>query len=112
MNCDSEMLPDKETLVMGGELTIKRAGALCVDLQNALKKVQHIELAVEAVKEVDLTFLQLLCSAHRTAVNMGKTLAFRGMIPDILKKSAEDNGYARPHGCVLDSTNTCLWMMK
>jgi len=100
------------TLVMEGNLTIQQAGAVREELQSALKKGQHIELDMEAVKAADLAFLQLLCSAHRTSVNMGKTLAFKGEIPAVFRKSVEDNGYARPHGCVLDVNKTCLWIMK
>jgi anti-anti-sigma regulatory factor len=112
MNFNAEETMANVTLVLEGNLTIQQASAVKEELQIALKKGQHIELDMEAVKAADLAFLQLLCSAHRTSVSMGKTLAFKGEIPAALKKSVEDNGYAHPHGCVFDVNKTCLWMMK
>ena len=103
---------DTITLVLEGNLTIVRASDAKVELQEALKNAQHIELDIESAREVDLAFLQLLCSAHRTSINMDKTLVFQSAIPEIFKKSVEDNGYARHTGCALDCNNTCLWMMK
>ncbi len=112
MNQISEKSADKITLVMDGNLTIGQTGSTKAQLQDALKNAQHVELDITAASEVDLAFLQLLCSAHRTSVNMNKTLAFQGKIPDAFKKSVEDNGYARPTGCAFDCKKTCLWMMK
>jgi anti-anti-sigma regulatory factor len=112
MNVNAEKQIANVTLVLEGDLTIQKASAAREELQIALKKVEHIELDMEAAKAVDLAFLQLLCSAHRTSLNMGKTLAFKGTVPPMLKKSVQDNGYARQHGCVLDVNKTCLWMMK
>ena len=112
MNQSSGIPENKITLVMEGNLTIGRASAVREELQIALKKGQHIELDIEAAREVDLAFLQLLCSAHRTSMNMDKTMAFKGTVPEIFKKSIEDNGYARPYGCERDFNKTCLWMMK
>lgn len=112
MNMDNGTSKDKTTLVMTGELTIRQAGAARDELQDALKNTQCVELDVKAATEVDLAFLQLLCSAHRTSMNMNKTLMFKGTIPTVLKKSIEDNGYARTSGCVLNSNYTCLWQMK
>ena len=108
----SESPADKITFVLEGNLTIGRASDARVELQEALKNAQHIELDIEAAREVDLAFLQLLCSAHRTSMNRDKTMVFKGTVPEIFKKSIEDNGYARPSGCALDFNKTCLWMMK
>lgn len=112
MNIDNGTSENKTTLVMTGELTIRQASAAKDELQDALKKAQHVELDVGAATEVDLAFLQLLCSAHRTSMNLNKTLMFKGAIPAVLKKSIEDNGYARTSGCVLNSSHACLWQMK
>jgi len=112
MNQNSGNTGDTITLVMAGNLTIGRASDARVELQEALENAKHIDLDIEAAGEVDLAFLQLLCSAHRTSVSMDKTLVFRGVIPEMFKKSVEDNGYARLTGCALDCNKTCLWMMK
>ncbi len=112
MNQDSGTYEDTITLAMEGTLTIGRASDARVELQDALNNAQHIELDIEEAREADLAFLQLLCSAHRTAITMNKTLVLQGTIPEMFKKSVEDNGYARHTGCALDCNKTCLWMMK
>lgn len=104
--------PNKTTLVLNGNLTISRARATRDELHKALKNTQHVELDVESAEEVDLSFLQLLCSAHRTSLSLNKTLLIKGTIPEVFNKSIEDNGFMRQRGCLLDSTNTCLWIMK
>ncbi len=104
--------PNKTTLVMNGHLTISQACAAKDELHKALKKVQHLELDMESAEEIDLSFLQLLCSAHRTSINLRKTLTFKGTLPEAFKKSLKDNGFMRQRGCAADSTNTCLWIMK
>jgi ABC-type transporter Mla MlaB component len=112
MNFDLGTSQEKKTLVLKGNLTIEKAAATKVMLQDALNNAQHVELDIESTGEIDLAFLQLLCSAHRTSVTLGKTLLFKGAIPAIFKKSVEDNGYLRGQGCALDSIKTCLWMIK
>lgn len=103
---------DKTTLAMNGNLTISRARAARDELHKALKNAQYIELDLESADEVDLSFLQLLCSAHRTSISLKKTLVIKNTIPAGFKKSIEENGFIRPRGCALDSSNTCLWIMK
>lgn len=112
MNFAIEESKDKVTLVLAGDLTITQISVAREELQNALNKSQHIELDLEEVKKVDLTFLQLLCSAHRKAVAMGKNLVFTGNIPAIFKKSIEDNCHEQRQDCKLDANENCLWIIK
>ncbi|MEN6620983.1 MAG: STAS domain-containing protein [Smithella sp.] len=102
----------KTTLVMNGNLTISQACTTRDEIHKALKNTRHVELDMESVEEVDLSFLQLLCSAHRTSLSLDKILSIKGTIPEVFKKSIEDNGFMRERGCKMDSTNTCLWIMK
>jgi hypothetical protein len=67
-------------------------------------------LRVRETDEVDLAFLQLLCSAHRTAVSAGKLLRLdAGSSPLFLRQLAAA-GFVRHSGCMLDCGNSCLWV--
>lgn len=68
------------TLVLSEELTIARVSAIRDALQNVLEEADNLTVDVGVASEIDLSFLQLMCSAHRTGASRGKqvTLAGRG----------------------------------
>lgn len=112
MSSAKKSAQNKTTLVMSGNLSISRVLATRDELTEALKITQNLEIDIGSAKEIDLSFLQLLCSAHRTSIYLKKNMTFKGTIPEEIKKSIGDNGFTRPRGCEADSTNTCLWLMK
>ena len=100
------------TLVLNDDLTIARAATLRQTIEQALKKVKHLTLDVGQATDIDLAFLQLLCSAHRSATVMNKTMTLAGKSNEALRKAVDENGYGRTSGCVLDKTSTCLWVVR
>jgi ABC-type transporter Mla MlaB component len=99
----------KGLILCDGELTLDHAEELRSVLIKALIDVDRVELDMEKVTRVDLSCLQLLCSAHRSAERMNKLLALRHGRPDELNRVAGEAGYLRRAGCRLDSDKTCLW---
>jgi len=99
----------KGLILCDGELTLDHAEELRSVLIKALIDVDRVELDLEKVTAVDLSCLQLLCSAHRSAVRMKKLLALRHGRPDALDRAADAAGYLRRAGCTMDSQKTCLW---
>jgi ABC-type transporter Mla MlaB component len=112
MKQDSGISKKRITLKMDGNLTIEKVSDMKEELREALRDAQHIEINIKTAQEVDSAFLQLLCSAHRTSLNMGKTLTIKSIVHATLNKAIENNGYARPCGCKLDLNKTCLWIIK
>jgi ABC-type transporter Mla MlaB component len=113
---DMELIIDKKTksgtLILKDDLTINRITSIRDEIIKALTKVKSLVVDAEQAAAVDLTFLQLMCSAHRTATVQNKALSLSGKINPFIKKAIQENSYARSCGCVLDQTNTCLWMGK
>jgi ABC-type transporter Mla MlaB component len=105
-------LKEKETLILEDVQTIDRIRKTHGDLQQALLSARHLEIDAAGITQADLSCLQLLCSAHRTAVREGKRLTLAGNFPPALQRAVEDNGYARPTSCGLDEGNTCLWLTR
>lgn len=60
-------------LLLRGNLTIEHAGEIKKELLSAFEQTDRLVLAIESNVIADLSFLQLLCAAHRTACKEKKT---------------------------------------
>ena len=96
-------------LILGGALTIENAAAIRKWLMKMLIREDEIVVCVDADVSVDLSFLQLLCSAHRTASNLGKAFLLRAPNSGNFPAAVENSGYGRIKGCAHDKYGTCLW---
>lgn len=99
----------KSVVVMEGEMTIEHAASLRDSLLKSLEGADNIVLDLNNVTTVDLSFLQLLCSAHRTSVKAQKSMEMKSDYPESLKQAVREAGYSRHFGCTLESDSTCLW---
>lgn len=97
-------------LTVEGGLTIQNAAELKTALMKALDSVDHLVLNLDKVTEIDLSCLQLLCSAHRTLSSLKKQITIAGSQLETLRQTIEVAGYARHVGCSFDCNNNCLWM--
>jgi anti-anti-sigma regulatory factor len=95
-----------------GSLTVSQAEELRMRLIKTIIDVDQVRVEFGSVSEVDLSCLQLLCSAHRSATRMSKRLFLSKNWPEPFKKAVEDSGYSRHTGCRLDSDRSCLWVKR
>lgn len=102
----------KGTLVLSNELTVAQASAIRDALAESLGKVSSLTVDITEASEVDLSFLQLLCSAHRTATKKDKLVVLAGRSNKALQKAITETSYRRAAGCILDNQNNCLWVDK
>jgi anti-anti-sigma regulatory factor len=110
MNCKAKKTRGKNVLNLEGELTIIHSSEIRDLLLKAINKSKHVELNLDSVTDTDLSFLQLLCSAHRTAMKLNKSFSIKGGYPEILNETAVDAGFPLQKGCKLDCDNSCLWL--
>ena len=99
-----------ETIILEGDLTLPRAEELKGLFVKALATADSVHIRFGAVHDVDLSLLQLFCSAHRSAESAKKQLTIEGAAPKTLTEAANAAGYSRLTGCKLDSDKTCLWV--
>jgi anti-anti-sigma regulatory factor len=99
-------------LHLNGDLTINRADELRGALMGALETVEHLVINFEAVGDVDLTCLQLLCSAHRMLTLREKGLTLAGTGRESMLRAAENAGFMKHRGCVHDANKGCLWLRE
>jgi len=101
---------NKGVVTLDGDVTLQQAEELRRILIKALVDADEVSLDMDKVEKVDLSCLQLLCSAHRSATRFTKKLAFSGRPPQVLREAVETAGFSRVTGCRLDCDKSCLWM--
>jgi len=95
-----------------GAMSIEHAGEIRDGLLQAFGAGKRVELSLAEVTEVDLSGLQLLCSAHRTS--LARHLGFRvtGEENGRFAAMARAAGLPRHVGCPGDQFGTCVWKRK
>ena len=88
-----------------GELTIRHAGEMRTALLNSLESVGHVRLNFEKVTEVDLSCLQLLCSAYLTSRMAHKQLTLF-VCSEPFKQAVREAGYFYAKGCFPECEKT------
>ncbi len=96
-------------LVMGTDLTIANAASILKTIREALAKTDHLVITVRDHAEVDVSFLQILCAAHRTAAGQNKCFRLNTEKTRALQVAARAAGYVRIKGCSRDRDGSCLW---
>jgi anti-anti-sigma regulatory factor len=99
-------------VTLEGSLAVGQAEELRMLLIKALIDADQVNVDFGTVTDIDLSCLQLLCSAHRSAVRMNKRLVFSSGTPAEFRQAVVEAGYARSTGCRLDRNNSCLWTKK
>ncbi len=99
-------------VTLDGSLTLTHAEELRMLLIKALIDAEDVQVGFKSVADTDLSCLQVLCSAHRSACRMNRQLSLSGDWPRSFKQAVEDAGYARLAGCRLDVAHSCLWAKK
>jgi ABC-type transporter Mla MlaB component len=101
---------DRMIVTVGGDLTVSSAAALKAELVAALQAASAVEVVVESILGLDVSFPQLLCSAHRTAAARNKTLTVTGLAQERLNTMLLQSGFSRQTGCQENTRACCLWL--
>lgn len=98
------------TLTLGGSLTVPYAAQLKSLLMQGLEQAETVVISFGDIEDIDLSTIQLLCSAHRMSVRLNKRLLFGGgSVPDLFVQAVDRSGFHRHIGCALDSQMSCIW---
>lgn len=101
---------DVGVVTMNGEVLINNATELKELLMKALDCVDHVNINIEELTELDLSGLQLLCSAYRSSLKLNKNLTLNSKSSAVFKKIIEDAGYICHTESDSDYYKTCLWL--
>lgn len=96
------------TLTMSGELTVGYAAKLKRALTEELEHTDSLRLRFGDVEDADITLIQLLCAAHRSAHKRNKTVAVYGKgIPQAIWDTAWSVGMFGSLRCM--ASGTCIY---
>jgi anti-anti-sigma factor len=97
------------TIVLDGELAIQRAQQLKETLLAQLREGKSIDLDLTNATAIDVTGLQLFCSAHRTAKKGGRELRIASPLPAAIAQTVQTAGFTRRRDCQPNCDHPCLW---
>jgi ABC-type transporter Mla MlaB component len=96
-------------ITLNGSLTVANAAAIVKAIREALAATDRLTVTVGEGSEVDVSFFQILCSAHRTAAKLNKCLHLDAGKARKFFGEASASGYVRAKGCSRDRDGSCLW---
>lgn len=96
-------------LTLSGELTLLQAEQLKMLLAQAVDASECVRINTEAVTDIDLSCLQLICSAHRSAVNRHRQLVLTPHQSEAFMTKVFQTGLMCCHDCDFDIESDCLW---
>lgn len=100
----------REVLTVSGALTVKHAKALKAAFLEAVRNASEVEVDVENIHDLDVTFAQLVCSAHRMAADLNKKMTITGLEQERFNQMLGRFGFFRHIGCHESTRKSCLWL--
>ena len=97
---------------LSGKLTIPRAYESVAAISQVLAEAEHgVVLDLSEVTGADVTFLQILCAAHRSALREGKSFSIAAPSRALLD-TVRTAGFERTQPCTKCTGDACLWQSK
>jgi len=95
-------------IALQGALLVERAEELKEKVSRALESSSRVTIDLRGATDMDLSFLQLLCSAHKAAMEGGKALRLSGGSAT-LRRRVHEAGYNRAHPCGEEAGSACFF---
>ncbi len=105
--------PGTLLLKLGGEADVTGTSQLRESLLNGFNEQNELVVDCSQVTSFDFFAIQLLCSAHRSAVAAGKKIRMVPGDQHTLRQAIRATGFARQSGCSLcPADDQCLWCIN
>ena len=111
MNIEEKVTDGRVVIRVSGALTVSNVVELHSKLRELLNTADAVEMEIGETRDADLTFLQLLCSAHRAFVARNKRFTVTGLKNDLLSRE-NFSGFTRERGCTRDKWSDCALMKE
>ena len=95
------------TVIVGETLTIETCAEFKQALSNALDAAPQVVLDAHQLQQVDITTLQLICSACRSASSRNSSITFGDFIPSCCETLRTVIGSNQHNHC--NHTAFCVW---
>lgn len=93
----------------GNRLTIENVGEFARLVREGLQASQQVSVEFEPEIDIDITGIQVLCSACKTAAASGKTFSYSGPRSQALAEAIQACGAERHAVCKQNNNSTCTW---
>lgn len=98
------------TVTISGVLKIDGAAELQRVLGEALAEAPSVVLHAEQLQDLDLTIVQILCAACKSAAASGRFFTFQGTLPDSLALFNNGIGAYKGAACRHNNDEPCVWL--
>lgn len=102
---------DHAVLRIQGETTIQNASEAFEALRTLYAAGGRLVLDLGEVSATDVSFLQLICSLHRSCVRAGRELSL-AQLSETFIDTMVSAGYLRLKGCKFAGSAPCLWQRR
>lgn len=100
-------------LSLQGEMTISGMSSMKEAFQKGIDSSDMLVVDCAGVAAIDISGMQLLCSAHRSAVSLGKSLIAENLTEGQLSSSLDEAGFRRHKACPLaPKGEPCIWVAE
>lgn len=96
-------------ITTGDRLTIETAAEFSRIVSESLAASGLVAVEFNPDVEMDITGLQILCSACKSAAQSGKIFTYHGMQPKAMAAMVMACGAERHAVCKHNNENTCIW---
>jgi anti-anti-sigma regulatory factor len=110
MQLNSSVRENGDIIITSGtSLTIETASEFSRIVREALEASQNVVVEFDPAVEFDITGIQILCSACKSAARSGKTFSCHGLLPKALAGLIAVSGSERHSVCKHNNNTTCSW---
>jgi len=110
MPLNSSIRENGETVITSGErLTIENAADFSRIISEALNASHLVAIEFESSVEIDITTVQILCAACKSAAVRGRIFTYQGPRPQALADIISRCGAERYAVCKQNNDSTCIW---
>ena len=109
---DSETITEKDqfSIVLEGKLTIEEASINKEVFNDACSKYQSVCIDLEQITDIDISGVQLICSANMFFEKNNKSLTLKSKKDDKILHVLTELGYYNKYGATHGfSCKNCLW---
>lgn len=110
MPLNSSIRENGETVITSGDrLTIENAADFSRIIREALAVSHLVAIQFEPSVEIDITAVQILCAACKSASDNGRIFTYQGSRPQALADIITRCGAERCAVCKQNNDSTCIW---
>lgn len=93
----------------GSRLTIDSIADFVALVREGLHQSNRVAIEFEPEMDIDVTGIQAVCSACKSAAAEGKVFSYYGQLPQALTDMISICGTGRNSICKQNNDSTCLW---